>query len=218
MRQVIGLSLVAMCWSTVVSGQQPVRDAAPVLQPVADPIFQPPVAGPSRAPELADLVLAKVDIREAGPRVIMMIESYRTEKKTVMVNRMVPQNRERTIVVDGEEQVQDYSVFKSVVEAREIDVAVPAGPKPKTVDVAKLRFYGLDGKQISIDQVAENLSSLRPIFLLDQHAGPPRPLSEVAQRALRATCVIAVTEGRVRDNQATGPTRRGVPVPAPIVP
>ncbi len=201
------------------ASQPPVPDAVPVpapvppaMPPVDAPVIHPEFAG-IRTPSLGDLVLAKVDLKAGAPRVIMMIQSYRQETKRVKVTRFVVETRERSTEVDGKTVNVPYTVKVPVTEEREITTNVPAGRKPLTIDAKDFQFFDLQAEEVSLDQAAQKLSSLKPVFLIDQNTGRPMPLPEVAQRALKAECLILVTKKQVR--QFPAPAGAWVPMVAP---
>ncbi len=179
----------------------PVGPAGPAIVPPQPWVAPPAVLQPaniSRTAVLGDLVLAKLDIDDDGARVIMMIESFRTEKKSVTVTRIVNETREREIEVDGKQTTEQYVVQVPVSEEREMSEHVPAGRKPTTIDAGEMQFYNLNAEPITVDEVAKKLTSLQPIFLIDRTGSPPLPLPELAKRALREHCLIAVTKKKIR--------------------
>ncbi len=197
-RQIVGLLLIANLAALSATAQR------------REVVMQPEFGGTSRTPMLSDLVLAKIDRGDDGPRVIFLIESYRAEQRTVKVTRLVNEQRTRQVEVDGKTVTQDYVVKVPVIEEREITVNSPAGRKPLPIDGTKVRFFNLDGQEIPIAAAAEQMMSLRPLFLIDQLRGNPKPLPELAKRALQEDCLIAVTADRVR------PRPVGVPAPAAV--
>jgi hypothetical protein len=179
----------------------------------AEVVIQPEFANTPRQPQLSDLVLAKIADGDDGSRVIFMLESYRAERRTVKVTRLVNEQRTRQIDVDGKTVTQNYVIKVPVIEEREITINSPAGRKPLSIDSKKLRFFNLDGEQVPIDEAAEQLTSLRPVFLIDQLRGNPKPLPELAKQALDEDCLIAVTAERVRPQPVGVPAPFAVPRP-----
>ncbi len=152
----------------------------------------------SRAPTLADLVLAKVVMGEDGPRVILMVESYRTETTTAQVTVIRQEERSREVLVDGKTVTQDYTVNVPHTILQEIQRKIPAGRKPRTMQGDAIRFFNLDGEPVSIDGLAKTWTTLRPIFLIDQSKSDPQPISGIAKQAIHENCLIAVTEKQIR--------------------
>jgi hypothetical protein len=198
----------------------------PVPRPIQafDPvIFQPAGVQTTRRPTLADLVLAKVDRNEDGPRVILMIESSRKETRKVKVTRIVQEKRERQVVVDGKTVPQQFTVSVPVIEEMEMEVDVPAGRKPATMAADDFRFFSLDAAEVSVDDACQHLSSLHPVFLIDQYNGDPTPLPDIARRAMKENCLLLVTEKKVRSVPVPADNFRAIrplpPVPAlPVLP
>ncbi|QDT12472.1 hypothetical protein [Planctomycetes bacterium K23_9] len=172
---------------------------------------------------LAKLVRAKIDHAEGDEaRLILMLESFRAGKGDKVVTEVVPEERTRTVVVDGKPVEQKFTVHKLVTKVeRDADISVPAGLKPKTFSAKKFDFYDLAGNALSIDDAAKRISKLTPVFLLDNHNGPLRPLSDISQQAMNKNCLIVATSQQVRPQSNTQmPVWRAAmqPLAAPAMP
>ena len=223
---VVPLALIAVAaMAPLANSQQPPR-RVPVPQPIplgppvqwpALPVLGQPAQFPniSRMPGLVDLVLAKVDMGDDGPQVIMMIESYRSRTTSVTVTRLVNETRERTIEVDGEKKMEQYTVKVPVTEEREVETKAPAGRKPFKIAGDEIRFFNLDAEEISIDEAGKALTSLRPIFLIDQNDSDPLPLPGICKRVINEDCLVAVTKQKVRQHAGL---YYQAPVFAPVAP
>ena len=182
------------------------KPPVPVIAPAPFRVIgRNPVAWVGRAPTLSDLVPGKVGGGDSGLRLIMMIESFRSEQRTVKVTRIMREKRQRDVVVDGKTVTQDYTVNIPVTEDRVVETKIPAGPKPVTLKADEVRFFNLKGKEVPIDEVAKSHVSLRPIFLIDQMKSDPLPMSDIARNAVKENFYVAVTEQNLRSSGTNRP-------------
>lgn len=164
-----------------------------------------PAARASRLPSLNDLTQVKLDLHHGELQLVMMLEGYRTEKRTGRVIRTRAEQRTRTIRdANGEEKQQTYTVQVPFAEEGEVDVKIPAGRKPFSKPASEFQFFDLKGNALTIETAAEKLKTLQPAFLLDRFAGTLPEIPELHRQALNDNCLIIITEGAVRDlgNQA----------------
>lgn len=168
---------------------------------------------PMREISLQDLVQAKIDLSSDTPKIIMMLEAFRTEKGMTKVRR--PELRKRTRQVDdgqGNLVDQEYTVTVMVTKEIETEVKMPAGRKPKECVLSDFQFYDLAGKPVTAEQAAKHLTTLRPMFLLDATRADSPKVPELFQQTLRADVLIAVTDQQIRERPNTVPMGRILPV------
>lgn len=154
----------------------------------------------SRLPSLNDLTQVKLDKHQGELQLVMMLEGFRTEKRTGRVVKMRQEQRTRTIrLANGEAKEQAYTVQVPVAEEGEVDVKIPAGRKPVSKPASEFQFFDLAGNALTIEAAAEKLKSLQPAFLLDRFAGQLPEIPELYRQALNESCLVIVTEEAVRD-------------------
>ncbi len=173
---------------------------------------------PAPALGLNQLVPMKIDIRGDAPQLIMMIEGYRSEEREVTVMRVRQEKRTRIVVLpSGKEEEQVYTVSVPFTETVQQPVPVPIGAKPKALPLSQFRFFDLNSKEISAEDAAKILSSLKPAFLLEQLEGEPPPLAKYQRQVFKEDVLVVTTKEVV---QAAG-QQAYLPAPAlqmPAVP
>ncbi len=179
----------------------PVRNAANALPMI--PLI--PAARSTRLPSLNDLTQVKLDLHQGELQLVMMLEGYRTEKRTGRVIKTRVEQRTRTIRdANGAEKQQTYTVQVPFAEEGEVDIKIPAGRKPVSKKASEFQFFDLKGNALTIEAATEKLKSLQPAFLLDRFAGQLPEIPELYRQALNENCLVIVTEEAIRDvgNQA----------------
>jgi len=180
---------------------------APVMQPL-----QP--ARASRLPQLSDLTMVKLDQHNGQMQLVMMLDSYRTEKRTGPVTTFQQAQKTRTVEVDGKKVEQTYTVNVPVSAEGEIEVKIPAGRKPVTKPASQFRFVDVHGQEVSQEAAAAMLKTLQPAFLLDRFVGELPEIPEIYPKVLHEKCLIILTEELLRERSHT--TVRGQPIPAQL--
>ncbi|MEM7473562.1 MAG: hypothetical protein AAF483_01080 [Planctomycetota bacterium] len=148
---------------------------------------------------LYNLAEAKLDTRGKRPKAIFMVDSYRFEQQTRTVNVTRTVNEEKKVleVVDGEEVIvkMNFPVRKQEQQERTYNTRVPAGRKPKAVDLDRVEFYRLDGSLVELGDLKKILSSLHPVFIY--HMEPDRvtiqPAHEMIRKVMAPDTLLAVT-------------------------
>ncbi len=150
--------------------------------------------------QLSNLVLGKLDRVGNEPRLIVLVEQFRIEKKQREVFAMRVENRVRTIkVTDPESGVekeveQAYTVNVPFSTKKDVPIRKAAGKKPVVIPLSKVRLYRLDASPVSEEEAAELLENMQPIFLATGFDREIKPASEIIRRALNPNCLIAVTD------------------------
>lgn len=181
-----------------IRGQDPFANGGNAIPMVALRAAQP--ARVSRLPSLNDLTQVKLDKHLGELQLVMMLEGFRTEKRTGRVVKMRQEQRTRTIRdANGAEKQQTYTVQVPVAEEGEVDVKIPAGRKPLSKPASEFQFFDLTGNALTIEAAAEKLKSLQPAFLLDRFAGQLPEIPELYRQALNEKCLVIVTEEALRD-------------------
>ncbi len=185
-----------------------------LIADVADEVVMQPVE-PLREITLKDLVQAKF-VADDEPKLILMLEAVRTEKRMETVTRTEQQTRTRKVPdEDGKLVDQEFMITVEITENKEVDVKVPAGRKPTEFAASDFRFYDLAGKQVELEQAAQQLNQLRPMFLLDAtHEAAPQ-VPDLFRQALRHDCLIGVTAKEIRQQPRTLPRLRWLPADIP---
>jgi hypothetical protein len=151
----------------------------------------------SRLPQLNDLTMVKLTNHEGQLQLVMMLESYRSEKRTGPVTTFRQEQRTRMVEVDGKKVEQTYTVNVPVSIEGEVEVRIPAGRKPVSKPVGQFRFVDLKGQAVSAESASEILQTLQPAFLLDRFAGELPEIPEIYQNAIQKNCLIIITEETV---------------------
>ncbi len=192
--------LTVLCsgtWRTCLAQNAPAL-VAQVREAPMGLIFDPNgrLLASNRLPLLRDLVQAKLDSIDGQRKLIVMVEATQSKKQAVTTIRQ--EIRTRTITdVNGKEREQQYTVSIPVTEESEIFVPV-SGRKPVVIDATEFRFFSVDGKLLPIEEAAERLKKLRPLFLLERFTGELPKLPDLYQQVLVEDCLIAVTEKQIR--------------------
>ncbi len=175
--------------------QAPIPAAVPMM-----PLRPAQAARTTRTPLLSDLVLVKLDRHEGKLQLVMMLESFRTEKREGRVTQVEQVVRTR-MVPDGQGGVKEqvYTVNVPFTAEGEVDVKIPAGRKPVTRPASEFRFLDLKGNELAVDIATEKLNSLQPAFLLDRFVGELPEIPELHRQALNENCLVIVTEESIRD-------------------
>lgn len=160
---------------------------------------QIPRGVPAVALNFGQLVAAKINLDDAPPRIILMIESYRTEKKKI--DALVPQLK--TVVqtyttADGKKAEREVTVNQMITVQIEQDILVPAGLKPTVMDLADFEFFDLDSQPVSHESAAQKLNMLFPVFLIEMFQGEMHPIGKYEKEVLKSDVLIATTPKPVR--------------------
>ena len=116
------------------------------------------------------------------------------------------ENRKRVVNDEqGNPVEREFQVAVPVTEEVEIDTKIPAGRKPVDLPAADLQFFNTQGEEVAIAAVAEQLSSLQPVFLIDGAEGELPPLPNLWQQVLREDCLIVVTHKQIRERPVQVP-------------
>ncbi len=154
-------------------------------------------------PSLSKLVQAKITNNEEGPKLILMLEAYRTEEKkgTHHITKMRMEQRTRTVTnAEGKEIEQIYSVAVPYVESVENPtISVSAGIKPQSFDATEFFFFDLKGNAVDVTDAAKTLDKLRAVFLLDNaRRMKVDPLPKLALEVLNQDCLMIVCDKPIR--------------------
>ncbi len=216
--------------NTLGRGQEPVAGPAVPMDAVPPVVLGGPMnAAPprtSRLPLLSDLTLVKLVELEGELKLVMMLDSFRAEKRTVPAMQLRDEERIRN-VADGRGGFveQTFTIQVLSTQETEIDVKIPAGRKPVTKPADLFRFYDLQGQELEINAAVERLSTLRAAFMLERFAGELPELPDLYTSVLAEDCLVVVTEETVRD-PASGqqpimeilPARGGPPLEPVLLP
>ncbi len=187
-----------------VLGQEPVAGPAIPMNAVPLVVLGGPIDGApprtSRLPLLSDLTLVKLDKLEGELQLVMMLDSFRAEKRTVPAMQLKDEERIR-MVADGRGGFVEeaFAIQVLYTQETEIDVKIPAGRKPVTKPADLFRFYDLRRQELEINAAAERFSKLRAAFLLERFAGELPALPDLYSAVLTEDCLIITTEETVRD-------------------
>lgn len=169
----------------------------------------------NRLPSFNDLVQAKVDDVEGKNKLIVMLESFLTEKREGQVTKFRTEQRTRKVIDNnGQEREQTFTVRIPFTENGQVDVRIPVGKRPSVHDIDNFEFFLCTGRKISNDDVAKHLNSLRPLFLLDRFVGDLPAVPELMQQSLKEDCLIAITSKSVRPAPVTSPMMPLLPAAA----
>lgn len=171
--------------------------AVPALR--ALPMMALRAARTSRLPQLSELTMVKLDQHAGKWQLVMMLESFRSEVREGRAVQFREEQRTRTVLVDGKQVEQSYTVKVPVAVNGEYEVKTPAGRKPVMKPADQFRFLDLAGQELSLQQASERLQTLQAAFLLDRFIGELPPVPEVYRQALHETCLIIVCEDAVRE-------------------
>ncbi len=80
-------------------------------------------------------------------------------------------------------------------------VSFPPGRKPIALELEAVRFYKLDGTELSRPAAGEILGIMQPVFFFDNFAGDVVPLPKLYRRLLNEECLIVVTQLQVRPRE-----------------
>ena len=97
--------------------------------------------------------------------------------------------------------VDSLSTSKSVKVDSSGTVSFPPGRKPFALELESVRFYKLDGTELSRPAAGEFLSTMRPVFFFDNFAGDVVPLPTNYRRLLNDSCLIVITPSKVRPKE-----------------
>ncbi len=155
----------------------------------------------SRMPQLSDLTQVKLVTLEGEWQLVMMLESFRTEKQTGIVTKFREETRTRTVRNDqGRDVEQSYTVTVPFHEEGEVQLKIPAGRKPVSKPASHFRFFDLSGKELTVEQVENKLPQLRAAFLLDRFAGELPELPGLYREVLSHDCLLITCEERIRED------------------
>lgn len=146
-----------------------------------------------------NLVLAKLDASGEIPKIICMVDSYRTEEREAMLTKFRTEKRTRTVTVIKEgkpvEQEQKYTVNVPYREKGMTKTRVPAGKKPASADWSECKLYKLDGSEVSLEEAKKILGQARPVFLVrGKDFGMQKPASELLQRIVSKETLVLATD------------------------
>lgn len=198
------------------SAAQPPNQKVPNVLP-AIPLRAAQPARHTRLPQLSDLAQVKLDTHSGKPHLIMMLDSFRMEKRTGRVIKHVPEMRTR-MVADGQggQVEQIYTIHVAVVEEGEIEYKIAAGRKPLSQPASQFRFFELTGNELSLEAASEKLRTLQPVFLLDRFVGELPEIPEIYRQAMHPSCLVIVSEEALRDFPQQ--TLQGEILPAKVLP
>ncbi len=163
----------------------------------------------NRLPTLRDVILAKLDTVEGTHKLIVMLEP--PPGGPTFVTRIREVKRTRKVKgPDGIARDQEYTVQVPFTEA--IDLPKSGGRKPVVMDAKDFQFFDLEGKVISIAEVAKRHAKLRPLFLLERFSGEPQSLPDLYRQVLVEDTVIATTKLQVRTISGDRATIPAIPL------
>ncbi len=163
-----------------------------------------PQAGPmpARQPMLQDAIQAKLTESEGKQQVVFLAQAFRDAVAKQQVTNFVQETRTRQVVNgNGEAIEQTYTVMVPVTSEEEVTKRVPAGKKPIAVPLDECNFFDIHNAELSRDQIAERLSELRTVILIDNTDAKPLEIDALARDLLNPDTVVVVTKNVVREMQ-----------------
>ena len=152
-------------------------------------------ASPWRATELPTISFSDVVVAQVAPgedeqlEMVVTLQAYRPEpqRRTVVVTRLVPETRTRTVTVDGQAKTQQYTVYVPVQETREetVTVMVPNKTTRKNAPLGSVQAWELEGRRLTGAELAKRLAKPEHVFLSPAPYSQHRKIGAYHARVLR---------------------------------
>ena len=173
----------------------PAMRLAPAMPVVG---FRPVAQGSAFLFQPEHVVMAKLDASGDEPKLVCMVESFRTEEREGMVTKMRVEQRTRTItrVVEGKPVQEEvaYQVRVPYTEKGTTSVQIPAGKKPAVANWDECVLYRVDGTEIDLKDAKALLSSTCPVFLYRGTGLEFVPPNELFQRLISPDAIVVLSD------------------------